>query len=67
MLDSSLGFCDCRRSSFHVVGKELIEIIRVVVVEVETLRRIALRFLNFGDANHEDLTAKILNLLVLFA
>ena len=44
-----------------------VEIIRVVVVEVETLRRIALKFLNFGDANHEDFTAKILNLLVLFA
>ena len=67
MLDSRFGFCDCRRSSFHVVRKVLVEIIRVVVVEVEMLRGIALRFLNFGDANHEDLTAKILNLLVLFA
>ena len=41
LLGSSLGFCDCGRSSFHVVGKVLIEIIRIVVVEVETLRRIA--------------------------
>ena len=67
MLDSSLGFCDCGGSSFHVVGKVLVEIIRVVVIEVKTLRGIVLRFLNFGDANHEDFTAKILNLLVLFA
>ena len=44
-----------------------VEIIRVVVVEVETLRRITLRFLNFGDAYHEDFIAKILSLLVLFA
>ena len=51
MLDSSLGFCDCGRSSFHVVGKVLVEIIRVVVVEVEMLRGITLRFLNFGDAD----------------
>ena len=54
-------------SSFHVVGKVLVEIIKVVVVEVEMLRVITLRFLNFGDANHEDFTAKILNLLFLFA
>ena len=54
-------------SSFHVVGKVLVKIIRVVVVEVEALRGITLRFLNFGDANHEDFTAKILNLLFLFA
>ena len=67
MLDSSLGFCDCGRSSFHVVGKVLVEIIRVVVVEVETLRGITLRFLDFRDANQEDFTTKILNLLVLFA
>ena len=67
MLDSSLGFCDCGRSSFHVVGKVLVEIIRVVVVEVKTLRSIILRFLNFRDANHEDFMVKILNLLVLFA
>ena len=67
LLDSSLGFCDCGRSSFHVIGKVLVEIIRVVVVKVEMLRGIALRFLNFRDANHEDFTAKILNLLVLFA
>ena len=44
-----------------------VEIIRVVVVEVETLRGITLRFLDFGDANHEDFTAKILNFLVMFA
>ena len=67
MLDSSLGFCDCGRRSFHVVGKVLVEIIRVVVVKVETLCGIALRFMNFGDANHEDFTAKILNLLVMVA
>jgi hypothetical protein len=67
LLVRSLGFCDCGRSSFHVIGKVLVEIIRVVVVEVETLRGITLRFLNFGDANHEDFMAKILNLLVLFA
>ena len=65
MLDSSLGFCDCGRSSFYIVGKVLIEIIRVVVVEVETLCGIALRF--FGDTNHEDFTAEVLNFLVLFA
>ena len=52
-------------SSFHVVGKVLVEIIRIVVIEVETLRRITLRF--FGDTNHEDFTAKVLNFLVLFA
>jgi hypothetical protein len=67
LLGSSLGFCDYGRSSFHVVGKVLVKIIRIVVIEVETmLRGITLRFLNFGDANHEDFTAKILNLLVLF-
>jgi hypothetical protein len=54
-----LGFCDCGRSSFHVVGKVLVEIIRVVVVKVEMLCGITLRFLDFGDA-------KVLNLLVLF-
>ena len=54
LLDSSLGFCDCGRSSFHVVGKVL-----VVVVKVETLCGITLRFLDFGDA-------MVLNLLVLF-
>ena len=59
LLDSSLGFCDCGRSSFHVVGKVLVEIIRVVVVKVEMLYGITLRFLDFGDA-------KVLNLLVLF-
>jgi hypothetical protein len=40
-----LGFCDCRRSSFHIVKKVLVEIIRIVVVEVEMLRGIALEFL----------------------
>ena len=67
LLDSSLGFSDCGRSSFHVVGKVLVEIIRVVVIEVEALRGITLRFLNFGDANHADFPTKVLNLLVLFA
>ena len=52
-------------SSFHVVGKVLVEIIRIVVVEVETLSGIALRF--FGDMNHKDFTAEVLNFLVLFA
>ena len=66
MLGSSLNFCD-RGSSFHVVVKILVEIIRVGVVEVEMLCGITLRFWNFGDANHEDFTAKILNFLVLFA
>ena len=56
---SNLGFCDCRRSSFRVVGKVLVEIIRIVVVEVETLRGITLRF--FEDTNHEDFTAEVLN------
>ena len=65
MLNSRLGFCDYGRSSFHVVGKVLVEIIRIVVVEVETLRGIALRF--FGDTNHEDFMAEVLNFLVLFA
>ena len=67
MLNGRLGLCDCRRSSFDVVGKVLVEIIRVVVVEVDTLCGITLRFLNFGDANHEDFMAKVLNFLVLFA
>ena len=52
-------------SSFHVVGKVLVEIFGIVVVEVETLHGIAFRF--FGDANHEDFTAEVLNFLVLFA
>ena len=52
-------------SSFHVVGEVLVEIIRVIVIEVDTLRGIALRF--FGDTNHEDFTAEILNFFVLFA
>ena len=67
LLSSSLGFCDRGGSSFHVIGKILIEIIRIIVVEIETLCGVILRFLDFGDANHEDFTAKILNLLVLFA
>jgi hypothetical protein len=58
-------FSDCGRSSFHVIGKVLVEIFRVVVVEVETLREITLGF--FRYANHEDFTAKVLNVLVLFA
>ena len=44
MLGSSLGFYDCGRSSFHVVGEVLVEIIRIEVVKVETLRGITLRF-----------------------
>ena len=66
-LDSSLGFCDRGGSSFHVVRKILVEIIRIIVVEIETLRGVILRFLDFGDANHEDFTAEILNFLGLFA
>ena len=65
LIGGSLGFCDCRGSGFHIVGKVLVEIIRIVVIEVETLRGITLRF--FGDTNHEDFTAKVLNFLVLFA
>ena len=60
-----MGFCDCSRSSFHVVRKVLVEIIRIVVVEVKMLREITLRF--FGDANHENFMAKVLNFLVFFA
>ena len=67
MLDSSLGFCDCGRSSFHAVGKVLVEIIRIVVIEVETLRGVVLRFVDLRDANHDDFTTKVLNFLVLFA
>jgi hypothetical protein len=66
LLGSDLGFCDCGRSSFHVVGKILVKIIIIVVVEVETLHGITLRFLDFEDANHENFLAKVLNLLVLF-
>ena len=51
----------------HVVGKILVEMIRIVVIEVETLRGVILRFMDFRDANHEDFTAKILNFLVLLA
>ena len=67
MLGSSLGFCDRGVSSFHVVRKILVEIIRIVVVKVEMLRGVILRFLDLGDMNHEDFMAKILNFLVLFA
>ena len=67
MLGSSLGFCDRGGSSFHVVGKIIVEIIRIVVVEIETLRGVILRFLDLGDVNHEDFTAKVLNLYVLLA
>ena len=67
MLGSSLGFCDRGRSSFQVIGKILIKIIRIVVVEIETFRGVILRFLDLGDANHEDFTANVLNLLVLLA
>ena len=65
LIGGSLGFCDCRRSSLNIVGKVLIEIIRIVVVKVEMLRGITLRF--FGDMNHEDFTVEVLNFLVLFA
>ena len=54
-------------SSFHVVGKILIEVIRIVVIEIETHEDFMAKILNFKDANHEDFTAKILNFLVLFA
>ena len=67
MLDSRLGFCDCGGSSFHVVGKILVRVIKIVVIEDETLRGVLLRFMEFRDANHEDFTAKILNFVVLFA
>ena len=67
LLGSSLGFCDRGRSSFHVVGKILIKVIRIVVVEIEMLRGVILWFMDFRDVNHEDFTAKILNFLVLFA
>ena len=51
----------------HVVGKILVEMIRIVVIEIETLCGVILWFMDFRDANHEDFTAKILNFLVLFA
>ena len=60
-----MSFSDCGGSSFHVVGKVLVEIFGIVVIKVETLRGIALRF--FGDVNHEDFTVEVLNFLVLFA
>ena len=66
MLGSSLGFCDYGGSSFYIVGKILIVVIRIVVVKMETLCGVILWFMNFRDANHEDFTAKILNFLVLF-
>ena len=44
-----------------MVGKILVEIIRIVVVEVETLRGIALRF--FGDTNHDDFHGRGLEFL----
>jgi len=65
LLVSNLSFSDCGGSSFHVVGKVLIEIFRIIVVEVETLCGISLGF--FGDANHEGFTAEVLNFLFLFA
>ena len=52
---------------FSMLSKILVEVIRIVVIEIETLRGVILRFLDFGDANHEDFAAKILNFLVLFA
>ena len=64
LIGGSLGFCDFRRSSFHIVGKVNVEIIKIVVIKVKTLRGITLRF--FGDMNHEDFMAKVLNFLVLF-
>ena len=42
LLGSSLGFCDRWGSSFHVVGKILVEVIRIVVVEIEMLRGVIL-------------------------
>ena len=54
-------------SSFHVVGKILVQVIRIVVVEIETLCGVILWFMNFRYANHEDFMAKILNFMVLFA
>ena len=47
MLGGSLGFCDREWSSFHVVGKILIKVIRIIVVEIETLRGIILWFMDF--------------------
>jgi hypothetical protein len=67
LLDSRLGFCDRGGSSFHVVGKILVKVIRIVVVEIETLRGIIFWFVDFRDVNHEDFTAKILNFFILFA
>ena len=67
MLDSSLNFCDRGRSSFHVVGKILVEIIKIIAVEVETLRGVILRFMDIRDVNREDFSAEILKILVLLA
>ena len=44
LLGSGLDFYDRGRSSFHIVRKILAEIIRIVVVEIETLRGVILRF-----------------------
>ena len=46
-------------SGFHVVRKILVKVIRIVVVEIETLRGVILRFLDLGDVNHEDFAAKV--------
>ena len=67
LFGSSLGFGDRGGSSFHVVGKVLVEVIRIVVIEIETLHGVILWFMNFRDANHEDFLAQILDFLVLFA
>jgi len=67
LLGSSLGFCDCGGSSFHVVRKILVKFIRIVVVEVKTLRGVILWLMDFRDANYEDFTTEILDFLVLFA
>jgi len=67
LLGSSLVFCDRGGSSFHFVGKILVKVIRIVVVEIETLRGVILWFMNFRDTNHEDFTVEILNFLVFFA
>ena len=41
LLGSTLGFCNRGSSSFLVVGKILVLVIRIVVVEVETFHRIS--------------------------
>jgi len=40
LLDGSLDFGDCRRSSFHVFREVFIVVIRIVVMKVETLHQI---------------------------